>query len=228
MLMLHRPQSGNKHNTPQSKPSTNQQRVWFRNIASVGVEVGMTKWCVYLTVYSGNKLPPFYVGYTAVHKVYNGYHGSVVSQQYQAIWEQEMAEHAELFRTIIVTRHSSKAEARMRETRFLRQLKVKTNPLFINFGNAVACKRKSPPPQIGEIGEPRWLQQPIKNIAMSRASTRLQEEDPAWLQEPLPLINLQETRIQCMANKHEMTVPQFLTHLVDFAWRNGPLPLNGE
>jgi hypothetical protein len=37
----------------------------------------MSIYCVYLTCYRGNKLPPFYIGYSTIEKVKDGYKGTV-------------------------------------------------------------------------------------------------------------------------------------------------------
>lgn len=49
----------------------------------------MDDYCVYLTCYLGNKLPPFYIGSTTTIKVQSGYKGSVKSKQYKKIFEYE-------------------------------------------------------------------------------------------------------------------------------------------
>jgi hypothetical protein len=38
----------------------------------------------YLTEYSGNKLPPFYIGSTSATRLATGYHGSVRSEKWAA------------------------------------------------------------------------------------------------------------------------------------------------
>jgi hypothetical protein len=38
-------------------------------------------YCVYLTIYKGNNLPPFYIGSTSIDKIDGGYHGSVMSEE---------------------------------------------------------------------------------------------------------------------------------------------------
>jgi hypothetical protein len=48
--------------------------------------------CTYLTVYAGDKLPPFFVGSSSVARVQDGYHGSVRSQALRAVWELELME----------------------------------------------------------------------------------------------------------------------------------------
>jgi len=61
----------------------------------------MKPFCVYLTIYRGNKLPPFYLGYTKANKIKNeNYHGSVSSKKYKQIFNKEIKENPELFTTI--------------------------------------------------------------------------------------------------------------------------------
>lgn len=47
-------------------------------------------YCTYLTIYSGNKLPPFYIGYKDLHSIENGYRGSVDSLAFKEIWLSEI------------------------------------------------------------------------------------------------------------------------------------------
>jgi hypothetical protein len=68
-------------------------------------------YCTYLTVYKGNKLPPFYIGSTSVVKINNGYRGSVKSKKYKEIWKSELKNNPNLFTTKIVTIHDSRQEA---------------------------------------------------------------------------------------------------------------------
>lgn len=90
-------------------------------------------YCVYLTTYSGTKLPPFYVGHTTIKKFENGYHGSVLSQEYRTIWENELKENPHLFKTKRLGRlYETKEEALMSERRLHISLDVVKNPLYIN------------------------------------------------------------------------------------------------
>lgn len=88
--------------------------------------------CTYLTIYSGNKLPPFYIGYTSIENIEKGYRGSVSSRQYKIIWIKELSENPHLFKTIILNKFETKAEAKETETRLQTSLKVHKNPLYIN------------------------------------------------------------------------------------------------
>ena len=93
-------------------------------------------YCTYLTVYTGNKLPPFYLGSTSVDKINKGYRGSVESKNYKSIWKQELYDHPDLFKTIILTRHETRQEAMEREIVFQEAFTVARNPLYINLAHA--------------------------------------------------------------------------------------------
>ena len=60
-------------------------------------------YCTYLTVYTGNKLPLFYIGSSTVDKVNKGYHGSVKSKKYKQTWEEELTNNPSRFKTIILS-----------------------------------------------------------------------------------------------------------------------------
>ena len=93
-------------------------------------------YCTYLTVYTGNKLPPFYIGSTSVDNINKGYRGSVSSEKYMDIWKQEIASHPDLFKTIILTRHETRQEAMEREVVFQEAFTVARNPMYINMAHA--------------------------------------------------------------------------------------------
>ena len=93
-------------------------------------------YCTYLTVYTGNKLPPFYIGSTSVDNITKGYKGSVLSKNYKSIWKQELHSHPDLFKTIILTRHETRQEAMEREVVFHEALSVACNPIYINMCHA--------------------------------------------------------------------------------------------
>lgn len=92
----------------------------------------MSIYCVYITFYRGNKLPPFYIGYSTVKNVENGYHGSVVSEKYQTIWKEELKNNPQLFKTVILSTYNSILEAKEREEYIQRFFNVHKNPMFIN------------------------------------------------------------------------------------------------
>ena len=88
--------------------------------------------CVYVTFYGGNKLPPFYIGYVRVNRLFSGYHGSVSSKQYGVIWKEELRAHPELFKTKILKIYNHKEETQEREYFLQKSLSVSTNPLYSN------------------------------------------------------------------------------------------------
>jgi hypothetical protein len=89
-------------------------------------------YCTYLTSYSGNKLPPFYIGHTTVDNIQNGYRGSVQSKCYKSIWKDEQRNNPSLFKTKIISYHKTKQEAMLKEETLQRKLGVVDNPLYTN------------------------------------------------------------------------------------------------
>lgn len=92
----------------------------------------MSIYCVYLTTYIGNKLPPFYIGYTTVSKIQNGYRGTITSKQYKAIYQQELIENPHLFKTRIISYCETKEQALSRESFFQNHFSVHKNSMYIN------------------------------------------------------------------------------------------------
>jgi hypothetical protein len=86
------------------------------------------KFCTYLISYKGNKFPPFYIGYTTIARIQNGYLGSVASKAYKNKWEKEVKQNPQLFKIKILTMHSTREEAISREIRFQQQLNILTKP----------------------------------------------------------------------------------------------------
>lgn len=94
-------------------------------------------YCTYLTVYLGNKLPPFYIGYSTIDKVLNkNYHGTPTSKKYSQIFYREQKENPHLFKTKIISKHSSKINAQKKETKILTHFDAKNNPMYINMSNS--------------------------------------------------------------------------------------------
>jgi hypothetical protein len=89
-------------------------------------------YCTYLTVYTGNKLPPYYIGSSTIDKINNGYRGSVQSKKYKKIWREELRINPLLFSTFIISKHATREECLLREEDLQRKLNVVENPLYIN------------------------------------------------------------------------------------------------
>ena len=92
----------------------------------------MKPYCVYLTIYRGILLPPFYIGSTSVDKINTGYHGSVSSKMWKEIWESEIKDNPHLFESKIICLYETRQEALDKEYKFHKQLNVVKNPLYIN------------------------------------------------------------------------------------------------
>jgi len=94
-------------------------------------------YCVYLTIYYGNKFPMFYVGSSSIEKIEKGYKGSVSSKKYKTIWKQELKENPHLFKVKIISYHHDRKLATIKENYFHKKLNVVKSPLYINQSNAI-------------------------------------------------------------------------------------------
>jgi hypothetical protein len=88
--------------------------------------------CVYLTIYRGNKLPPFYIGYTSLNNYKSGYFGTVSSKEYKDVWKSELQNNLQHFKCILLKTFETKEDAKEYETYIQRFQKVHKNPLFMN------------------------------------------------------------------------------------------------
>lgn len=88
--------------------------------------------CVYLTIYTGNKLPPFYIGSTSIKQINDGYLGSVSSNEYKEIWNEEKRNNPNLFKIKIVSIHNSRVDAYKKEQKLQKLLNVVSSPLYLN------------------------------------------------------------------------------------------------
>ena len=89
-------------------------------------------YCVYVTFYSGNKLPPFYIGSTKVERIQKGYKGSVGSKEYEHLWKTELKSNPHLFKIKILSYHETRKEAYSKECFLQESLDAVNNPLYIN------------------------------------------------------------------------------------------------
>lgn len=92
----------------------------------------MSIYCTYLTIYSGSKLPPFYIGSSSVDKVKSGYHGSVKSRKYKSIYELELKQNPHLFKTKILRTFGIRTEATSSEYKLQKNLKVVKSSMYFN------------------------------------------------------------------------------------------------
>ena len=90
------------------------------------------KYVVYLTYYTGTKLPPFYIGSSTKDKITAGYNGSVKSKKWRSIYEFEQKINKQLFKTRILSYHTTKIEALQEELRLQKLHKVVSNSKYFN------------------------------------------------------------------------------------------------
>lgn len=89
-------------------------------------------YCVYLTIYSGNKLPPFYIGSTSLEKIERGYCGSVHSNMYKRTFNKERRLNPQLFKTVVIAQFKTRKEAFTKEQQLQEILSVHLNDLYMN------------------------------------------------------------------------------------------------
>lgn len=133
----------------------------------------MTIYVTYLTIYSGNKIPPFYIGSTNLDKINHEYRGSVLSKKYKNTWKKELKEHPELFKTVILSKHYTRKEAFDREIKFHESLRVHKNPLYINMATANALfhieKHSYETRKKQSISRKKYLENPQNRASLSQS-----------------------------------------------------------
>jgi hypothetical protein len=112
------------------------------------------KYCVYLTTYLGNKLPPFYIGSTNIKSINEGYHGSVKSKKYKHIWDSELKNNPHLFKTKIIKLCHSRKFALYREKCLQKLLNVVKSEMYIN--ESLASKNGMFGRDVSRQNHPLW------------------------------------------------------------------------
>ena len=93
---------------------------------------------VYLTTYSGDKLPKFYIGSTSAKKVLSGkYFGTVRSKRYGKIFQNELKNNKQLFSIEILSYHKTRKGALLEELRLQKEKNVVISDEYFN--EAYAC-----------------------------------------------------------------------------------------
>lgn len=146
-------------------------------------------YCVYLTIYLGNKLPMFYIGSTTTSSISEGYRGSVQSLKYKKIWKNELLNSPNLFKIKIISYHKTRKEAYLKEEFFQRKLNVIKSPLYINLsysnGGFIAEKNKKLPKEWREniskaqIGRKHSLETRLKQ-SLNGGHRKGQKNKPEW------------------------------------------------
>lgn len=92
----------------------------------------MGKYVVYLVTYSGNKLPKYYIGSTSMEKINKGYLGSVKSKRWKSIFEIEVKNNRELFKSEILSYHETRQDALAEELRVQKERNVVKSNEYMN------------------------------------------------------------------------------------------------
>ena len=90
------------------------------------------RYCTYLTIYFGDKLPRRYIGSTKITRIKAGYNGSVSSKKWGSIYREEQTKNKHLFRTRILTVHETDTEARLEELRLQKKYNVVRDNSYFN------------------------------------------------------------------------------------------------
>lgn len=89
-------------------------------------------YATYITIYRGNKLPPFYIGHAKLKNIEDGYLGSVSSKKYKDVWKEEICNNRGAFSVKILKVFDTKPNALEHEKYLQKMFQVHTNPLYIN------------------------------------------------------------------------------------------------
>jgi len=89
-------------------------------------------YCVYLIIYSGDKLPKCYIGSTELEKLKNGYRGSVVSKKYKDIFISEIKNNYDKFTYVILESCYERKEALFYELFYHKLFNVVKSSFFYN------------------------------------------------------------------------------------------------
>jgi hypothetical protein len=103
-------------------------------------------YCVYFTIYKGDRLPPFYIGSAPVSKINCGYHGSASSAQWGQIWKSELKDNPHLFVTFIIPDQYAPTPREILdlELKWQKLFNVVEDPSFVNQAYAKAGFCSSP------------------------------------------------------------------------------------
>lgn len=132
-------------------------------------------YCTYLTIYKGNKMPPFYIGSTSVKRVKDGYCGSVKSAKYKEVWNTETKNNPNLFETKIISTHTNRKDALLKENELHKKLNVVSNNLYINMAIASGCFGNMSKESIEKMTQTKRVNGKIVGQKVSKT-----RNDPIW------------------------------------------------
>lgn len=103
-------------------------------------------YCVYLTTYSGNLLPPFYVGCVRLERIFKeNYRGTVTAKEYKKRFISEIKRNPEKFKTHIIKTFNEKKEAFQYEKSLLKRFNVYYNEMYINSSTSCMTNNETNP-----------------------------------------------------------------------------------
>lgn len=141
--------------------------------------------CVYLTVYSGYRLPRRYIGSSSVESVCSGYNGSVSSSMWKHIFLEEQRDNKHLFKTRILSIHTTRQAALDEECRLHINYNVVKSDNYMNqaiarvngyFGRDVSGENN---PMFGQSREGE-THQGGNNITAAKKKFYSSERGVAW------------------------------------------------
>ncbi len=83
----------------------------------------------YITIYSGNKLPPFFIGYCKTEQIGSGFHGCPKDD---TDWRTELQQNQSLFKTKIIKTFKTEKQAIQYTNRLLIYFRCGSNPMLAN------------------------------------------------------------------------------------------------
>lgn len=86
----------------------------------------------YLTHYTGDKLPPWYIGSSFEDRVITGYNGTITSRKWKLLYQEEQKYNKHLFKTRILSYHLTKEDAIAEEARLQRMHNVVKSVKYFN------------------------------------------------------------------------------------------------
>ncbi len=89
-------------------------------------------YCVYLTIYKGEKLPRRYIGSCKISRIRSGYNGSISSKKWSTIYKYEQTNNKHLFKTRILSVHETSVSALNEELRLHLAYDVVQSKDFMN------------------------------------------------------------------------------------------------
>lgn len=138
----------------------------------------MKRYVVYITHYTGTKLPKWYIGSSYESKVLNGYNGSVKSKKWKKIYDQERKDNKHLFKTKILSYYETKEEALIEELRLQKMHAVVKSKKYFNesYATVNGCFGRDVSGELNPNFNKRWSEEQKIAAAKKMIGTKRSEE----------------------------------------------------